>query len=80
MRLNNLPKGTQIISKIIYSAKVVLLFSFKVMSNSFATPWTAAYKTPLSMGFPMQEYWSGLLFPSPGDVLTQGLNPSLLHW
>ena len=32
-----------------------------------------------SMGFSRQEYWSGLPFPSPGDLLTQGLNPGLLH-
>ena len=31
----------------------------------FVTPWTAAYRTPLSMGFSRQEYWSGLPFPSP---------------
>ena len=31
----------------------------------FATPWTAAYKAPLSMGFSRQEYWSGLPLPSP---------------
>ena len=31
----------------------------------FATPWTVAYKAPLSMEFSRQEYWSGLLFPSP---------------
>ena len=30
-----------------------------------ATPWTVAYQAPLSMGFPRQEYWSGLPFPSP---------------
>ena len=30
-----------------------------------ATPWTAAYQAPLSMGFPRQEYWSGVPFPSP---------------
>ena len=36
------------------------------------------YLTPLSMGFSRQEYWSGLPFPSPGDVPTQGLNPGLL--
>ena len=33
-----------------------------------ATPWTAAYQAPLSMGFPRQEYWSGLPFPSSGDL------------
>ena len=31
----------------------------------FSTPWTAAYKAPLSVGFSRQEYWSGLPFPSP---------------
>ena len=32
------------------------------------TPWTVAHLAPLSMGFSMQEYWSGLPFPSPGDL------------
>ena len=32
----------------------------------FATPWTVAHQAPLCMGFPRQEYWSGLPFPSPG--------------
>ena len=34
----------------------------------FATPWTVAYQAPQSMGFSRQEYWSGLPFPSPGDL------------
>ena len=34
----------------------------------FATPWTVAYQAPPSMGFSRQEYWSGLPFPSPGDL------------
>ena len=34
----------------------------------FATPWTIAHQAPLSMGFSRQEYWSGLPFPSPGDL------------
>ena len=33
-----------------------------------ATPWTAAYQAPLSMGFSRQEYWSGLPLPSPNEV------------
>ena len=33
----------------------------------FTTPWTVAPKAPLSMGFPRQEYWSGLPFPLPCD-------------
>ena len=34
----------------------------------FATPWTTAHQAPLSIGFSKQEYWSGLPFPSPGDL------------
>ena len=34
----------------------------------FSTPWTVAHQPPLSMGFPRQAYWSGLPFPSPGDL------------
>ena len=36
--------------------------------SSSVTPWTIALQHPLSMGFPRQEYWSGLPFPSPGDL------------
>ena len=39
------------------------------------TPWTAAYQAPLSMGFSKQEYWSGLPFPSPGDLPDSGIEP-----
>ena len=34
----------------------------------FVTPWSVAHQAPLSMGFFRQEYWGGLLFPSPGDL------------
>ena len=37
------------------------------------TPWTVAHHAPLSMGFPRQEYWSGLLFPSLGDLPDPGI-------
>ena len=40
-----------------------------------ATPWTVAYQAPPSMGFPRQEYWSGLPFPSPGDLPNPGIEP-----
>ena len=40
----------------------------------FATPWTVAH--PLSMGFSRQEYWSGMPFPSPGDLPNPGIKPS----
>jgi hypothetical protein len=41
----------------------------------FATPWTLAHQFPLSMGFSRQEYWSGLPFPSPGDLTNPGIEP-----
>ena len=44
-----------------------------------ATPWTAAHQAPLSIGFPKQEYWSGLPFPSTGDIHDPGTEPSLLN-
>ena len=50
------------------------------MSDSFAAPWTVTCQAPLSMGFPRQEYWSGLPFPSPRDLLNLGINSNLLHW
>ena len=42
----------------------------------FATPWMAARQAPLSMGFPRQEYWSGLPFLSPGDLPNPGIQLS----
>ena len=41
----------------------------------FATSWTVAHQAPLSMGFSRQEYWSGLPFPSPGDLPDPGIEP-----
>ena len=41
----------------------------------FATPWTVAYQASLSVGFSRQEYWSGLPFPSPGDLPNPGIEP-----
>ena len=42
---------------------------------TLATPWTAAHQAPLSMGFPRQEYWSGLPFPFLGDLPNSGIKP-----
>ena len=39
----------------------------------FVTPWTIARQVPLSMEFSRQEYWSGLPFPSPGDLPDPGI-------
>ena len=41
----------------------------------FVTPWTVTCQAPLSMGFSRQEYWSGLPFPSPGDLPNPGIEP-----
>ena len=62
----------------------------QVVSDSFATPWTVTHLTPVSMGFPRQEYWNGLPFPSPGVLPNPGIEPEspalqvdslpLSHW
>ena len=50
----------------------VKLFS---LVRLFATPWTVACQAPTSMGFSRPEYWSGLSFPSPGDLPDPGIEP-----
>ena len=44
----------------------------------FVTPWTVAHQGPPSMRFSRQAYWSGLPFPSPGDLLNPGIEPTSL--
>ena len=46
----------------------------------FATPWTVASQAPLSVGFSRQEYWSGLPFFPPGDLLNSGIEPGSPAW
>ena len=41
----------------------------------FVTPWTVTYQVPPSMGFSRQKHWSGLPFPSPGDLPDPGIEP-----
>ena len=56
--------------------------SLQLCPTLFATPWTVAQQAPLSMGFPRQEDWSGLPFPSPVDFPVPGIEPAsimLLH-
>ena len=48
------------------------------MSNSFATPQAITRQAPLSIGFSRQECWSGLLFPSAGDLPDSGVEPMSL--
>ena len=45
------------------------------MSDSFVIPWTVARQAPLSMGFPRQEYWSGLPCTPPGGFPNPGIKP-----
>ena len=59
-----------------------VLLSHSVLSDS-VTLWTVTCQAPQSMGFPRQEYWSGLPFPTPGDLPNSGIQPvclHLLHW
>ena len=44
----------------------------------FVTRWTVAHQASLSMGFSRQEYWSGLPFPTPGDLPDPGIKPTSL--
>ena len=76
----NLFKGTDVFT-------VLFFFSFILVSREnllvaqyvqfFVTPWTITRQALLSMGFPRQEYWSGLPFPSPGNLPDPGMKPSL---
>ena len=50
-----------------------LFLSHSVMFD-FVTPWAVAHQAPLSMGFSRQEYWSGLPFPSLGDLPHPGID------
>ena len=49
--------------------------SCSVVSQLFATPWTLAHQSALYTEFSRQEYWSGLPFPSPGDLPDPGIKP-----
>jgi len=69
-----------IISRFIISMDSCMndLYSFSHLLSHvqlFVTPWTAAYQAPLSLGFSKQEHWSGLPFPSPGDLCNPGIKP-----
>ena len=60
------------------SSLLLLLLSHLSHVQLFVTPWTAARQAPLSMGFPRQEYWSGLPFPSPGNLPDLWIEPMIL--
>ena len=55
-------------------------FSLSVVSNSLQPHGLWARKAPLSMEFSRQEHWSGVPFPTPGDLPNPGIEPMSLHW
>ena len=57
--------------------QIIVFMKVKSLSRVrlFVTPWTVAYKAPPFMEFSRQEYWSRLLFPSPGDLPDPGIEP-----
>ena len=56
---------------VVHYQKVKLLSRVRL----FAIPWTVVYQASLSMGFSKQEYWSGVPFPTPGDLPDPGIEP-----
>ena len=69
------PHSSKEKGKVICS-RMQLLFSPTVISNFFATTQTVTHQGTMSMVFPRQEYWSGLPFPSPGDLPEPGIEPA----
>ena len=65
------------ISPLSFSMAVCMLSHFSRV-RLFGTPRTVARQIPLSMGFSRQEYWSGLPFPPPEDLLDPGIEPTSL--
>ena len=61
----------------LFDVKEIESVSHSMVSDS-CDLWTVACSAPLSMRFPRQEYWSGLPFPSPGDLPDPGIEPTSL--
>ena len=71
-----MPSSLQI-SDLHFSKEFLTRYKVKWLSHVqlFLPPWTVACQAPLPMGFSRQEYWSGLPFPSPGDLPNPGIKP-----
>ena len=69
----------RIITKIIITSIYIAVYSLGHVWL-FAISWTVAHHASLSMGFPRQEYWNGLPFPSPGDLPNPGNESMSLTW
>ena len=61
--------------RLIYNHKVKVKVKSFSHVRLLATLWTLAYQAPPSMGFSRQMYWSGVPFPSPGDLPDPGIKP-----
>ena len=68
--------GLSGLEKIYIKAQLLFFVQSPSHVNSLVTPWTTACQTLLSMGFPRQEYWNGLPFPSPWDLPNPGIEPT----
>ena len=74
-------RGDYVLGEVYESSLLSFVVNFCVCAQScscvrlFGTPWTVAHQAPLSKGFSSQEYWSGLPFPSPGDLPHPGTEP-----
>ena len=71
-----LHSGTDIVLTGLSEPELFAALGTKSVSDPSATPWTAARQAPRSMGFPRQEYWSGLSLPTPGDLPDPGIEPT----
>ena len=72
LRCNNSVEQPTELRKTLYLCLCVCSVT-SVVSNSLQPLWTVAHQALLSMGFSRQEYWSGLLYPPPGDLPDQGI-------
>ena len=67
--------GSPTLALFVVCTLLCVLFVVCTRVQSFATLCTVEHQAPLSMGFSRQEHWSGLLFPSPGDLPDPGIEP-----
>ena len=66
------------ISSIEVMSRYIVCAHSLICVQLFATPWTISHQAPLSMGFPRQEYWNGLPFPTRGNLPGPGIEPIYL--
>jgi len=59
-----------------YNGRIYCSIAQSCPTNCFATPWIVAHQISLFTRFPRQQYWSGLPFPSPGDLPDPGIEPT----